>query len=853
MMALPLHVTGLTSLRVWEIMSRGKRRGSKVVSEVRGMGSKIQPSACDRSHSHGHARVGVGWILSATLVVHSACAAGQGPVVSGELKKWHTVTISFTGPRTSEAAMPNPFRDYRLNVAFTRGDKSHLVPGHYAADGNTAETGADSGDVWRVHFAPDEEGEWRFVASFRKGADVAISTDPNAGEATAFDAARGSFTVGPTDKKGRDHRAKGRLRYVGKHYLQFAETGDYFLKGGADSPENFLAYFEFDGTHRHGQAGGRRRGEASAGKLHRYHPHARDWRRGDPTWRDGKGKNIIGSLNYLASKGMNSVYFLTMNVKGDGKDVWPWTAEDERYRFDCSKLDQWEIVFSHMDRLGIMLHVLTQETENDQLLDGGALGTQRKLYYRELIARFAHHLAITWNLGEENTNTDEQRKAFASYVRALDPYDHFIACHTFPGRYDQVYTPLLGYEHFDGPSLQTNATHEQTIRWIDRSAAAGRKWVVCLDEIGPANTGVKPDVDDYMHDEVRQRHLWGNLMAGGAGCEWYFGYKFPRNDLNCEDWRSRDHLWELTRLALEFFQQHLPFVEMQHADGFTSASGDYCFAKSGEIYAIYLPDGGATKLDLKTSPASYTVRWFNPRLGGSLDKGTVHTITGPGQVSIGMPPSEWDKDWAALLKRTSEVKSYKLTVNGGAGSGTYPVGSAVDIAAGPAPKGKAFLHWAGDVRTIEDVRSPRTTLLMPGADATLSATYGERPPEPPPSARPAVVSFTLINAETDSPIAGFDPIPHGATIDLSKLPTKKLNIRANTAPRKVGSVRFGYGGDANVRTESVPPYAFASDQQGDYRAWTPERGTHTLKATPYAERNASGAAGKPLSVTFRVR
>ena len=33
--------------------------------------------------------------------------------------------------------------------------------------------------------------------------------------------------------------------------------------------------------------------------------------------------------------------------------------------------------------------------------DNGDLGPQRKLYYRELIARFGHHLALNWNLGEE--------------------------------------------------------------------------------------------------------------------------------------------------------------------------------------------------------------------------------------------------------------------------------------------------------------------------------------------------------------------------------------------------------------------------------------------------------------------
>jgi len=32
---------------------------------------------------------------------------------------------------------------------------------------------------------------------------------------------------------------------------------------------------------------------------------------------------------YLSNQGVNSVYFLTMNVKGDGKDVWPWISKNE--------------------------------------------------------------------------------------------------------------------------------------------------------------------------------------------------------------------------------------------------------------------------------------------------------------------------------------------------------------------------------------------------------------------------------------------------------------------------------------------------------------------------------------------
>ncbi len=585
------------------------------------------------------------------VLVAGVCFGGKGDsAITGELKKWHAVTLTFEGPQTSEDAEPNPFLDYRLVVTFSKGSRDHVVQGYYAADGNAAQTGATAGNKWRVHFIPDQEGEWSYKASFRRGKDVALTVRTDAGTPAAFDGASGSFEIGPTDKTGPDHRAKGLLRYVGNRYLQFAETGQWFLKGGADSPENFLAYADFDGTYDTGKL--KRRSEAAGGKfLHRYLPHVKDFRNGDPTWRNGKGKGIIGALNYLASKGMNSVYMVSYNIDGgDGKDVWPWTSPQERYRFDCSKLDQWEIVFSHMDSLGLMIHVITQEQENDQGLDGGELGRQRRLYYRELVARFAHHLALVWNLGEENTNTTAQRKAFSKYIKDLDPYDHPIVCHTFPGKYEQVYNALLGYEYFDGPSLQTNDTHNQTIKWVDASARSSRRWFVCLDEIGPAHTGVKPDDQDYWHDEVRKKHLWANLMAGGAGVEWYFGYKFAHNDLNCEDWRSRDHMWDLTRYALEFFQRYLPFTRMKHHDELTSAKGDYVFAEPGQVYAIYLPSGGTTQLDLGRNTGPFAVAWYNPRTGGKLRTGSVAAVRGPGRVGIGLPPEDPHKDWVALIR-----------------------------------------------------------------------------------------------------------------------------------------------------------------------------------------------------------
>jgi len=561
-------------------------------------------------------------------------------IVTGEMKKWQPVTVTFTGPELSETGTPNPFTDFRLEVTFRNKNRKVVVPGYFAADGNAAETSATSGNRWRVHFMPDEAGQWTFQASFRKGHNIAVSTDANAGDAVAFDGVGGSFTIAPVEKDAPGFYAKGRLEYVGERYLRFAETGEPWLKGGADSPENFLAYADFDDTT----------------PTLSFRAHYDDWRPGDPTWKDGKGKGMIGALNYLASKRMNSVYMITMNVQGDGNDVWPWISPTNITRFDCSKLDQWNIVFDHMDRVGLMLHLLHQEQENDQLLDGGDLGPTRKLYYRELIARFAHHPVIVWNLGEENTNTTEQQKDFARYVRETDPYDHPTVIHTFPSQVNQVYTNLVGYPYIEGPSFQfgrASRTHKETVKFLALAREAGRPWYACQDEIGPAEDCVPPDARDTERTEIIRHALWGNLMAGGSGVEWIFAYDtWPRKpgkhlDIACENWRPWDKLWDRTAVALDFFHQHIPFRQMDTADKLVSGTNAWCFAKPGEIYAVYVFGGADVKLQLPEG--TFTRSWYDTRNGGPLIP--AGSITGPGAINLGTPPRDLDKDWVVLLQR----------------------------------------------------------------------------------------------------------------------------------------------------------------------------------------------------------
>lgn len=568
-------------------------------------------------------------------------------LVRGELKQWHNVVLNLGGPELSEGGHPNPFSDYRLQATFTKGARSLLIPGYFAADGNAHETGATEGNVWRIHFCPPETGTWSYEISLQSGSDVAISDNEEAGEAVLpLDGLSGSLEISPSDKTGRDLRGKGRLSYVGAHHLQFAGTGQWFLKAGADAPENFLAYEGFDNTP---DNGGRRKS---------WGPHIQDWHEGDPLWKGSRGKGIIGAVNYLASKGMNVFSFLTMNApQGDDKNVFMWLTPYTRDRFDCSKLDQWEIVFNHAESKGLYLHFKTQETENETVLDDGALGRTRKLYYRELIARYAHHLALNWNLGEENGSmgngspyqSDAQRKAMASWFHAHDPYQNLIVIHTPGGKYQEIYGPMLGFHSkLTGTSLQTHwsSVHNVTGDWVEKSAAADKKWVVASDEVGSADIGVPEDAyagSPNKHD-IRSAVLWGNLMAGGAGVEYYFGYQRPESDLTCEDYRSRDKSWDYCKVALDFFNLYLPYWEMQGDDELTSSG--YCLAKPGEVYAVYLENGGTATL--KLDEGAYEVFWYNPREGGVLIAGK-DSLAGGGWVSMGASPTA-GTDWVALVR-----------------------------------------------------------------------------------------------------------------------------------------------------------------------------------------------------------
>jgi len=67
---------------------------------------------------------------------------------------------------------------------------------------------------------------------------------------------------------------------------------------------------------------------------------------------------------------------------------------------------------------------------------------------------------------------------------------------------------------------------------------------------------------------------------------------------------------------------------------------------------------------------------------------------------------------------------YELSVTNGSGSGDYEEGQVVAVSADGPSSGKLFSRWIGDTSCIADTSAANTTVTMPAADVSITATYG---------------------------------------------------------------------------------------------------------------------------------
>jgi len=172
-----------------------------------------------------------------------------------------------------------------------------------------------------------------------------------------------------------------------------------------------------------------------------------------------------------------------------------------------------------------------------------------------------------------------------------------------------------------------------------------------MDEIGMWHTGAKVDSADPNHPSLTHLVLWGTLLSGSAGVEWYFGANSPQNDLTSEDWRQRDQLWEITNHAKIFFEEYLNYWEMKPDHGLIDKPKSFCLAKHNEIYAAYIPNYSQATIDMSKASGDFDLFWYDPLQGGALQTGSLTQIPGGSKQDLGSPPSKIKKDWVVLIRK----------------------------------------------------------------------------------------------------------------------------------------------------------------------------------------------------------
>ncbi len=575
---------------------------------------------------------------------------------------WHPLVIDFLGPELDASDFdPNPFLDFKLDVFF-RGPNGagYLVPGFFDGDGR----GGSFGNIWRVKFTPDRPGYWTYEVFFRQGQNIAVQPNYSESHPTAFNGAEGFFFVKEQKKPAEGFLSKGRAVYhKDTYYLKTLGDGKFWIKGGTNSPENFLGYAGFDNTSpdpNHPE------------RFHRFESHARHWTIEDANWvgEMADGKNIIGALNYLSSKHVNSIYVNLNNIGGDGRDTWPYRGEIDREgsedndnkHLDIGKLMQWEIVFSHAQKKGIFLHFVLNEGElkNKMELDDATLGVERKLYYREMIARFAHHNGIQWNLCEEYDGTGlplspDNIKIWAGFIKGMDPYGHPVTVHNWD---PSAWYPFYGDERFGLISYQYRGDMSYGVKvehMRKQAFEAGKVIPVCIDESHHTSreNSYGCSVLGWLYkcgqQSIRKRIIYPVYFSGGS-------VELILEDLlETEDFEIYERVWDYMFYARSFLQA-LPFWDMSPNDHLLiGEEGDGEVFSSKTVFAIFLPEGGGSFFDLRETPGFFIKRWYNPRKG--VFEGDCSILRGGRIVSLGLPPSVISDDWVLMVEPLAFFRS----------------------------------------------------------------------------------------------------------------------------------------------------------------------------------------------------
>jgi hypothetical protein len=490
----------------------------------------------------------------------------------------------------------NPFTDASLTGRFELADGSK----QWLAEGFCD---AEDGNVFRIRFMPPQAGDYRYSVEYRQGAGSQTWT----GRFHASDGRRrGPIRIDP------QYRWHFVWEGTGEHYF-FNGTTAYWLAGWKDDQVI----------------------KASIGRLHRLKI-------------DRMRVTIAGRTNLFYGEpvmnGPNWTLFLT---------PWPARQADDVFHpgFDYRRFDV--AYWQKFDRL------LRCARDNDMIVslvldmnDGRVhpeAGSRDELRFLHCtIDRFAAFSNITWDLGDD---LDGYRNRWWTHstgtrIHEWDPYRHLATSHPMNNVNQDRTSDWFGFTSFQEWSRKQ---HSFMLSQRREQEQLGRIIPQTNEEYGYEDhypLWAKEGPGSESADTLR-RTAWDIVMAGGYQTTGESARRgtnvWPDTGGGWMNGRGDDTMTMLQGYAyiVDFFTSFEWWKTDPHDE--LVRNGNYCLAKPGETYAIYLPHGGTATVRLV--PGHYEAKEFSPATG---EWTSLSPIEGSSWTSPVTPSPD---DWAFLVQR----------------------------------------------------------------------------------------------------------------------------------------------------------------------------------------------------------
>ena len=254
----------------------------------------------------------------------------------------------------------------------------------------------------------------------------------------------------------------------------------------------------------------------------------------------------------------------------------------------------------------------------------------------------------------------------------------------------------------------------------------------------PDDAGSNEEDVSGIYSENSSSTTWANFLADFSVAD-YDTSSVMRMYIQNGDYNA-EQMYDVTPLVQDIYSNSTNYgLALMAVDGFVSPDPDYqgIRFRASEKSEDYLRP--VIRIDYQYG-ASYTLTVNSGDGDGSYPEGAVQGIvadpapagkefdawtgdtgavadTGASTTTVTMPAA------AVEVTATYTDIAYTLTVDSGSGDGPYTAGTVVSIDAEAPAAGKAFDAWIGDTATVADTGAASTTITMPAANATVTATY----------------------------------------------------------------------------------------------------------------------------------